>query len=123
MRRSTFWCAYIVLLVAMLLMIQCAFSQDEWEEDDTGDYWTEPDEDEDYYDEDSYYYEEDEEEGYEEDYMGPECYDPDGLCTSTRIGNIRYGYDGTSSQRVGKRTYHSNGVVCTTIRNTTYCEE
>jgi len=106
MRYTTLYLWFITLLSLYLYLCPGAEAQED-----------------DYYDEDSYYYEEDEEEGYEEDYMGPECYDPDGLCTSTRIGNIRYGYDGTSSQRVGKRTYHSNGVVCTTIRNTTYCAE
>ena len=95
-----------LLIIILMTAMYDAVGQD-WEEDEGAPYWTE----------------EDEQGGYEEDYSGQECYDPDGLCTSTRIGNIRYNSDGTNSQRVGKRTYHSNGVVCTTIRNTTYCEE
>lgn len=96
----------VLLVLGLALSIQV--SAQDWEEDyedETEPYWTEADE----------------QGGYEEDYTGPECDDPDGLCTSTRIGNIRYGYDGSNSQRVGRRTYYSNGTVCTTIRNTTYC--
>lgn len=97
----------VFLVLALALSNQ--ISAQDWDEDEDDElantYWTEEDEQQ-----------------YEDDYYGgAECDDPSGLCTSTRMGNIRYNSDGTQSQWVGKRTYHSGGTVCTVIGKTTYC--
>ena len=95
----------VLLVLGLALSIQV--SAQDWEEDyedETEPYWTEADE-----------------QVGDEDYGGSECDDPSGLCTSTRIGNIRYNSDGSTSQKVGNHTYYSDGTICTVIRNTTYC--
>jgi ribosomal protein L37E len=96
----------VFLVLALALSNPISAQDRDDEEDNTGPYWTEEgqQQDEDYYD-------------------GSDCEDPSGLCTSTRIRNIRYNSDGTRSHRIGESTYHSDGSVCTVVGNITYCNE